>query len=159
MGRLTSETAWNDAIYSWKNYHTDGQDFLTYIGDYFHAHPNLITCSTVGQEGCSDSIVCGEGTSANAVVNSPAGYLILNGFIGIHTGWNSYYEALQIAQVIVLGKVGTFSSIFAPFYDESEALKIALDLFGFAFALTSSFVFTTCKSIAVCRRILAQYSI
>jgi hypothetical protein len=69
-----TQIAWNDAIYSWKNLKPSGAQFVDYISDFFNARAGL-ACEQIDNGNCQTTMSCGQGTSPNADVNSPAGFV------------------------------------------------------------------------------------
>lgn len=68
-----AQQAWNDAVTGWK-IRTTGLDanFGDWVIDYFHGRSST-HCDQIDNGNCQTTVVCGQGTSANAEVNSPAG--------------------------------------------------------------------------------------
>lgn len=72
------QTAWNDAIYQWKNVGRalPKADFADYISDFFHAKAGFSNCKNAEYGGCDAYIECGESGFPNGVVSAPAGSVL-----------------------------------------------------------------------------------
>jgi hypothetical protein len=68
----------------------------------------------------------------------------MNGLVGIHTGFDAFYHALQNAQSSMTTKIGAFSGTFAPIWSTDKSLKLALDLVGLGFAMVAAPTWNKC---------------
>jgi hypothetical protein len=73
-------------------------------------------------------------------------YLIINGWVGIHTGFDNFYHALQYAESDMQTRIGDFSSTFSPVFNQDQALKLALDILGLGFAMFAAPTWNSCSS-------------
>ncbi|RDW87891.1 hypothetical protein BP5796_03585 [Coleophoma crateriformis] len=131
-----ASVAWNDVLYEW-DVDNKNAEFSNFVSDFFHGRP-YPNCTGLGQANCDVSTVCGQGSSANAAVDSPAGYVILNSFFVIHNQMDYFYQGLQNAESGIIGTIGTFTSTFSPQFDESKAAKIAADMIGVVWAMSAA---------------------
>lgn len=92
---------------------TKGLSLSNFIGDYFKARPSL-ACELLDHENCQNTINCGHGSSANAPVDSPAGYLIINSMVYLHNFHAAFYKGLQSALNPMQCDVGKFSGTVRP---------------------------------------------
>lgn len=94
----------------WTAFEKDNKsmNLSNFIGDYFNARPSL-ACELLDHENCQTTINCGQGSSPNAPVNSPAGYLIVNSMVYVHNFYASFYKGLQSALNLMQGDIGKFS--------------------------------------------------
>lgn len=120
-GKLTSVAnnpieQWTDADAAnayedmWTAFEKDNKSLKLsdFIGDYFKARPSL-ACELLDHENCQTTINCGQGSSPNAPVNSPAGYLIVNSMVYVHNFHAAFYKGLKSALNFMQGDIGKFS--------------------------------------------------
>lgn len=71
-----AEAAWNSMYASWSldQTTTNFDIFSDYLINYFHG-PVRTGCSQLVNSGCNGPASCGQYTTPNAVINSPAGYM------------------------------------------------------------------------------------
>lgn len=80
---------------------------------------------------CEVTVNCGQHDAPNAPVNSPAGYVLFNSMIGLHSVFEQAYASVNDALPNVLADVGNLVSSFSPINDEIKAqqqLKLTLDI-------------------------------
>lgn len=104
--------------------------FSNWLINYFHG-PRGLNCDQVGQGSCDSPATCGQYTSPNAVINSPAGYMIWAGMEGIHQLIEAFYTGVMAAVGLVDPNIMQFTTTFSPITDELQAIaheKIILDI-------------------------------
>lgn len=62
---------------SWQaDQYTTYYNFSNYLVNFFHG-PDNTNCDEIGQGSCDGAINCGQHSSPNAPINSPAGYMFV----------------------------------------------------------------------------------
>ncbi|KAF2098318.1 hypothetical protein NA57DRAFT_57479 [Rhizodiscina lignyota] len=124
------------------NSDSKGLTFSNFVANFFNARPG-ISCGLLDNDNCAVSVNCGQGSDANAPVNSPAGYVVINSMVGLHIQFENYFKGLQNALNFMNGEIGTFSDVFAPQFDPLSDDKILIDVLNLCFAVVSAGAFNS----------------
>ncbi|KAK3713007.1 hypothetical protein LTR37_008692 [Vermiconidia calcicola] len=103
--------------------------FTNYLSNFFHARPDL-NCEDLDNPNCEVTINCGQASSPNAPVSAPAGYVIINSLMTLHTLFQNLWDGINDGLSLVQGEVGNFVSELSPITQdiaEQRADKLALD--------------------------------
>ncbi|KAK3716338.1 hypothetical protein LTR37_006488 [Vermiconidia calcicola] len=120
--------AWDTVVEKWNNEVDEAikaKGFSTYVGDYFHARPNL-ACQTLDNENCARQGI----TEPNAPVSAPAGYVIINSMVNLHILFENVYNGVRDAHDMVQDEVGNLVREFSPIIGdiaEQKAKRLAWD--------------------------------
>ncbi|KAK3700719.1 hypothetical protein LTR37_015801 [Vermiconidia calcicola] len=123
-----SSGAYADGVASWEAQFKP-YEFDNFLADFFHARPSP-NCHTLQNANCEVTINCGQGDTPNAAASSPAGYIIFNSMVALHSVFDNAYSAVLDAATPALALAGNFVSTFSPIegdIKEQQNLKLALD--------------------------------
>ncbi|KAK3722536.1 hypothetical protein LTR37_002528 [Vermiconidia calcicola] len=123
-----SSAAYADGVASWEAQFKP-YEFDNFLADFFHARPSP-NCHTLQNPNCEVTINCGQGDTPNAPTSSPAGYIIFNSMVALHTVLDNAYSGVLDAATPALAIVGNFVSSFSPIegeIKEQQKLKLTLD--------------------------------
>lgn len=124
----SASAAYADAVEAFK-LDNKGVGFAAFISDFFHARPGT-GCDRIDEPNCDVTMSCGQGGDPNADVSSPAGYIIMNSIVGLHSMYDRLWRGIDGARTNVLFSVGTFVETLSPINEDikdQRELKIALD--------------------------------
>ncbi len=128
---VDTETAWKAALDDWKKKGSGGLTFTQEVSNFFNGPEQMLCGSLSARDGCGSYVQCNN-------VNHPAGMFILNSFTAISSLNYDIFDAISKAEGQITTDIGGFAETFAPIDDETEALKLTLDLLGLGFALFAS---------------------
>jgi hypothetical protein len=122
----------------WEQYKTDNPtnrefSFTQVLSQFFSATESR-NCQDVNDEVCSQPVNCGQWTEANAAVNSPAGYLIMNQFAALHRAFGRFDRGVMNAFNIFTAGSSDLVKNFGSFTDVTKYLieqDIMNLMFGF----------------------------
>ncbi|KAF5719716.1 glucan endo-1 3-alpha-glucosidase agn1 [Fusarium mundagurra] len=127
---VNCDDAWKDALVRWENPTIEGQlSFPEAVSNFFHGPENLRCDITTDHNGCDAFRQCHD-------TNHPAGYLILNSMVALNNIIMNFYDGIVRAQSLISDSMNEITKTFAPKpKDETQALKIVLDVLGLSYAL------------------------
>ncbi|KAM5385751.1 hypothetical protein ACJZ2D_000950 [Fusarium nematophilum] len=143
--------AFMDFIDAWKAQEGDPNrlSLPNFLGNFFKAKPRL-DCQHLETDNCNTFINCGQADAANAAVNSPAGYFLINSMIMAHNAMDLIVKGLRNGHGSIDGSAGDFATAFSPV--KADIIKAAknlveskriLDGIQLGFAFVSSFAFNS----------------
>ncbi|KAH8881787.1 glycoside hydrolase [Thozetella sp. PMI_491] len=126
---LGADCALTETLAHWKS-NPGTFSFSNAASNYLHGRGSFECGKIQDHSNCDTTQTCDESHSL-----FPGPTLLLNSFTNLYELHANAYSGIQAAHDDIQDEIGTLVSKFAPSLVEPDALKIALDIFGMAYAL------------------------